>query len=46
MPETTGTNKTLEIVEADIDRLYDNWFLLMLTGIAIMGVVYSGWVLW
>lgn len=27
-------------------RLYDNWFLLLLAGIAIMGVIYTGWGLW
>ena len=27
-------------------RLYDNWLLLMIAGIAIMGVIYTGWGLW
>ena len=27
-------------------RLYDNWFLLLIAGIAVMGVVYTGWGLW
>jgi hypothetical protein len=27
-------------------RLYDNWLLLMIAGIAIMVVIYTGWGLW
>ncbi|MEX0891233.1 MAG: hypothetical protein WEB88_03610 [Gemmatimonadota bacterium] len=27
-------------------RLYDNWALLMVAGILIMAVVYTGWGLW
>jgi hypothetical protein len=27
-------------------RLFDNWFLLMVAGIVIMGVIYTGWGLW
>ena len=27
-------------------RLYDNWLLLMVAGIVIMGVIYTGWGLW
>lgn len=27
-------------------RLYDNWFLLMIAGITIMAVIYTGWGLW
>jgi hypothetical protein len=27
-------------------RLYDNWPLLMVAGIAIMAVIYTGWGLW
>jgi hypothetical protein len=27
-------------------RLYDNWLLLMIAGIAIMAVIYTGWGLW
>lgn len=27
-------------------RLYDNWPLLMVAGIAIMGLIYTGWGLW
>ncbi|MBR9988205.1 MAG: hypothetical protein KFH98_00540 [Gemmatimonadetes bacterium] len=27
-------------------RLYDNWLLLMIAGIVIMGVIYTGWGLW
>jgi hypothetical protein len=27
-------------------RLYDNWPLLMIAGIVIMGVIYTGWGLW
>ncbi|HEX6590269.1 MAG TPA: hypothetical protein VF039_14785 [Longimicrobiales bacterium] len=27
-------------------RLFDNWFLLLIAGIAIMAIVYTGWGLW
>ncbi|HSJ10411.1 MAG TPA: hypothetical protein VK928_10870 [Longimicrobiales bacterium] len=27
-------------------RLYDNWMLLMIAGIVIMAVIYTGWGLW
>ena len=27
-------------------RLYDNWGLLMIVGIVIMAVIYTGWGLW
>ena len=27
-------------------RLYDNWLLLMVAGILIMAVIYTGWGLW
>jgi hypothetical protein len=27
-------------------RLYDNWLLLMIAGLLIMAVVYTGWGLW
>ena len=27
-------------------RLYDNWLLLMIAGIAIMAAIYTGWGLW
>jgi hypothetical protein len=27
-------------------RLYDNWGLLMVVGIVIMAVIYTGWGLW
>jgi hypothetical protein len=27
-------------------RLFDNWLLLMVAGIVIMAVVYTGWGLW
>jgi hypothetical protein len=27
-------------------RLFDNWLLLMIAGIAIMAVIYTGWGLW
>jgi hypothetical protein len=27
-------------------RLYDNWPLLLVAGIAIMAVIYTGWGLW
>jgi len=25
------------------ERLYDNWLLLLIAGIAIMAVIYTGW---
>jgi len=27
-------------------RLFDNWFLLLVCGILIMVVIYTGWGLW
>jgi hypothetical protein len=27
-------------------RLFDNWLLLMVAGILIMAVIYTGWGLW
>jgi len=27
-------------------RLFDNWFLLMIAGIVIMAAIYTGWGLW
>ena len=27
-------------------RLYDNWLLLLIAGVVIMAVVYTGWGLW
>lgn len=27
-------------------RLYDNWLLLMIAGIVVMLVIYTGWGLW
>jgi hypothetical protein len=27
-------------------RLYDNWLVLMIAGILIMAVIYTGWGLW
>jgi len=27
-------------------RLFDNWLLLMIAGIVIMAVIYTGWGLW
>lgn len=27
-------------------RLYDNWLLLLVAGIVIMAVIYTGWGLW
>lgn len=27
-------------------RFYDNWLLLMILGLLIMGVIYTGWGLW
>jgi hypothetical protein len=27
-------------------RLYDNWLLLMVAGIVIMVVIYTGWGMW
>lgn len=27
-------------------RFFDNWMLLMVLGIVIMGLIYTGWGLW
>ena len=27
-------------------RLYDNWLLLLVAGVVIMAVIYTGWGLW
>ena len=27
-------------------RIYDNWFLLLLAGIAVMGIIYTAWGFW
>ena len=27
-------------------RLYDNWVLLLIAGLAIMLIIYTGWGLW
>ncbi len=27
-------------------RLFDNWWLLLILGIAIMAVIYTGWGIW
>ena len=27
-------------------RLYDNWLLLLIAGVVIMAVIYTGWGLW
>ncbi len=27
-------------------RIFDNWFLLLLAGILVMGVFYTAWGLW
>ncbi|HET9440347.1 MAG TPA: hypothetical protein VGD27_10665 [Longimicrobiales bacterium] len=27
-------------------RLFDNWWLLLIVGIVIMAVIYTGWGLW
>jgi hypothetical protein len=27
-------------------RLYDNWLLLLIAGILVMAVIYTGWGLW
>jgi hypothetical protein len=27
-------------------RLFDNWLLLMIAGIVIMAVIYTGWGMW
>jgi hypothetical protein len=27
-------------------RIFDNWLLLMIAGIAIMAILYTGWGLW
>jgi hypothetical protein len=27
-------------------RLFDNWWLLLIVGIVIMAVIYTGWGMW
>jgi hypothetical protein len=29
-----------------LQRLFDNWVVLMVAGIAIMVIIYTGWGLW
>jgi hypothetical protein len=41
-----GSDAVPEIVEEPLplgQRLYDNWPLLMVAGIAIMALIYTGW---
>lgn len=44
LPDGPVTQRTPEIPIGQ--RLYDNWLLLMVAGIVIMAVIYTGWGLW
>lgn len=44
-PETVGREAEAEVLPLG-QRLYDNWLLLMIAGIVIMAVIYTGWGLW
>lgn len=44
-PEPAGRAREQEQLPLG-QRLYDNWLLLMVAGIAIMAVIYTGWGLW
>jgi hypothetical protein len=44
LPEDVRTRQPEEVPLGQ--RLYDNWLLLMIAGIVIMGVIYTGWGLW
>jgi len=44
MPDGGAASKPEEVPLGQ--RLYDNWPLLMIAGIAIMAVIYTGWGLW
>jgi hypothetical protein len=44
LPEGGRTRESEEIPLGQ--RLYDNWMLLMVAGIVIMAVIYTGWGLW
>lgn len=44
LPESSHTTTPEEIPLGQ--RLYDNWLLLMVAGIVIMAVIYTGWGMW
>lgn len=44
LPDGPTAQRTPEIPLGQ--RLYDNWLLLMVAGIVIMAVIYTGWGLW
>lgn len=44
LPDRPMAQQTPEIPLGQ--RLYDNWLLLMVAGIVIMAVIYTGWGLW
>lgn len=45
--ETTRHDRDTEPEQMPLgQRLYDNWLLLMIAGIIIMAVIYTGWGLW
>jgi hypothetical protein len=43
-PERAGREAGPEVPLGQ--RLFDNWLLLMVAGIVIMAVIYTGWGLW
>jgi hypothetical protein len=45
LPESAPANGPDEPLPLG-QRLFDNWLLLMVAGIVIMAVIYTGWGLW
>jgi hypothetical protein len=47
MSEHRGSEPETRDVEIPLgQRLFDNWALLMIAGIVIMAVIYTGWGFW
>jgi hypothetical protein len=47
MNDTTDARPPDPLQELPLgQRLFDNWLLLMIAGILIMAVIYTGWGLW
>jgi hypothetical protein len=44
-PPKAGRSATPEEMPLG-QRLFDNWLLLMIAGIVIMAVIYTGWGMW
>lgn len=41
-PEPAGPEEEIPLGQ----RLYDNWAILLVAGVVIMAVIYTGWGLW